>query len=387
MSRRRMKHELALAGALIGGSLLLACGQTDKPESRGAEGPANEEDDSQASVDSSKPRDASARDASKPRDAGSPVRDAEPADPDQPDGDAPSDGGSTPTRTPSPDGPVDGDPNAPIIALADVPCGGPGAALGGAINPLGSANLQVGGRDVILTYPCMKHEGAKAVFILNLHGTMPTENLKFYQHGYFAAHALTSTHNVIVATPKSRASQWGNTSENPAAAEDRQHLLDVIDYVYTKLDKFDITGLWVGGHSWGAMYAKRFVCEQAIKDKAHGVIGMSGGATAPGGFAFGASDLMLTNNCQDYISQVHTMGDMDSVTGLPDQTAPAAKHGCGAKGAPTDLGEMQMVEAWPDCDPGWVHENITMGNHTHTTSINPAVVKHIVEQIKSAEAR
>jgi hypothetical protein len=78
---------------------------------------------------------------------------------------------------------------------------------------------------------------------------------------------------------------------------------------------------------------------------------------------------------------------MDSVTGLPDQTAAATKHGCGARAPAKDLGKRQLSEQWPDCDPGWVHEGITMGDHQHTTSINPEVVKHIVEQIKKTEAR
>lgn len=58
----------------------------------------------------------------------------------------------------------------------------------------------------------------------------------------------------------------------------------------------------LAGRSWGSMYAKRFVSEEAINDKAVGVVGMSGGATLPGGRAFGASDLVLTSNCQDYVS-------------------------------------------------------------------------------------
>ncbi|MET0285087.1 MAG: hypothetical protein ABW352_11475 [Polyangiales bacterium] len=385
MSFMRMQYVFGLVTTLI----CVGCG-SDAPsaQDKDQEEPRGEVDE--GDDEGTKPLDAGSRDAARPPSGRDAARDTAPPDEEPPPEEDEEDASTAAPdsgRPPASDGPADGDPNAPIVALPDVPCGGPGGSLGGAANPLGSANLKVGGRDVILTYPCMKHEGAKVVFILNLHGTMAMENVKFYQHGYFAAHKLTNSHNVIVATPKSRASQWGNTGENAAASEDRQHLLDVIDYVYSKLGKFDITGLWVGGHSWGSMYAKRFVCEQAIKDKVHGVIGMSGGATAPGGRAFGASDLMLTPNCQDYISQIHTVGDTDSVTGLPDQSAPATKHGCGAKTSPSDLGNKQMVETWPDCDPGWVHENITMGAHSHTTSINPEVVKHIVEQIKIAEAR
>jgi len=69
-------------------------------------------------------------------------------------------------------GPNDGDPNTPVVALPDIACGGP-KGFG-----LGTANLQVTMRDVILTYPCDKHEGANVTFILLLHGTNSNEASK-----------------------------------------------------------------------------------------------------------------------------------------------------------------------------------------------------------------
>lgn len=282
-------------------------------------------------------------------------------------------------------GPDDGDPTKPVVALQEVACGGPkglGGGLGGIPVPA-TPNLKVGGRDVVLSYPCNKHEGANVTFILNLHGTMPDEGLKLYQHGYFSAHTLVSSHNLIVASPKSVVSQWGNGDNGV----DRPHLMEVIKYVYDNFgSKYNITSMWVGGHSWGAMFAKTFVCDPELKDKVRGVIGMSGGAALPGGGLRGGGG-MVTPNCSDYIGQIHTVGDMDSVKGNPDQSAAASKHGCGAKAAAKDLGNNQLVEEWPDCDPGWVHENITMGAHSHTTPINPEVVKHIVEKIKATEKR
>jgi hypothetical protein len=73
--------------------------------------------------------------------------------------------------------------------------------------------------------------------------------------------------------------------------------------------------------------------------------------------------------------------------GLPDQTAAATKHGCDVKTAAMDIGKMQMLGEWPGCDPGWVHEEFTMGAHMHTTSINPEVVKQIIEKVKSTDKR
>jgi hypothetical protein len=327
---------------------------------------------------------ATAADAGKPRptiDAGKGTT----VDPSStPDAGKPSTPVTNPNGPPPAAGPDDGDPSKPVVTIPDAKCGS-AAGFG-----LGTANLKIGGRDVILTYPCDKHEGANVTFILLLHGTNSNEASKTYTHGYFAAHALTSSHNLIIAEPKSRASQWGNTTENPAASEDKPHLLEVIDFVYKNFGtKFKINSLWVAGHSWGAMYAKRFVCDETIKDKARGVIGMSGGTTLPGGRGFGTSgsDLTPTTNCADYIAQIHTVGDMDMVTGLPDQTAAATKHGCDAKLPAVDLGSMQMVEEWPNCDPGFVHEGVTMGAHMHTTAINAPVVKHVIEKVKATEKR
>jgi hypothetical protein len=290
---------------------------------------------------------------------------------------------SLPAATPGALGPDDGDPNAPVVALPSIACGGP-TGFG-----IGTPNLQVDMRDVILTYPCNKHEGANVTFILLLHGTNSDDATKLYTHNYFAAWKLASTSNLIIAEPKAIGSQWGNVMETPDASMDKPYLLDVINYVYTNFPKVNITSLWIAGHSWGAIYAKWFACDPTVKDHVRGVIGMSGGASSPGGVIFGGSvtDLMPTSNCTDYISQIHTVGDMDMVTGLPDQTAAATKHGCGAKMGPTDIGNMQMLDTWPNCTAGWAHEDFTMGAHMHTTPINPEVVQQIIDTVKSTEKR
>jgi hypothetical protein len=275
------------------------------------------------------------------------------------------------------DGPDDGDPSKPVVTVSGVACG-PAQSLG-----IGTANLQIGGKDVLLTYPCDKHEGAHVTVILLLHGTMATEQLKFYTHDYFAAYKLATSHNLIVIEPKAVGSQWGN-GDNGA---DKPHLYEVIDWVYQNFSKYQLTGLWVAGHSWGAMYAKTFVCDDMLKQRVRGVVGMSGGTSTVGGGIGGVlgGGGSGSSDCAARVSQIHTVGDMDMVTGLPDQSSAAANHGCGAKMGPTDLGDMQMESVWPNCQPGWVHSEFTMGDHTHTTPINAPVVQNIVEQIKSTE--
>ena len=102
-------------------------------------------------------------------------------------------------------GPEGGDPSKPIVTAGGTACGANPSLFG-----LTTANAMVGGREVHLAYPCNIHAGAPVTFILNLHGTMAAEELKGYQVAYFSINNHANTHNLIVASPKSVVSQWGN---------------------------------------------------------------------------------------------------------------------------------------------------------------------------------
>jgi hypothetical protein len=276
-------------------------------------------------------------------DASTPV-DTGPVVPTQPVGDA---------------GPMDGDPSKPVVAISEVPCRAGAGGIG-----LGRANLKVDERDVIIDYPCNKHEGAPMTFILNLHGTTPVAQ-HFYQWGYFSAYKHVASHNLIIATPSSVVQQWGN-GDNGA---DEPYLMHVIDWVYKTLGtKFDIRQMWVGGHSWGSFYTSRFGCNEAIKDKVKGLILMSG-ASAPA--------------CAARVAVLNTAAALPSPERLLDQTRNAMAHGC-------DAMMMRAVDAnndetyWPNCDRGWVHANYLMKTKMHATSMDPSVVKSLVDWINVA---
>jgi hypothetical protein len=272
--------------------------------------------------------------------------------------------GGTDGMPPEPAGPEDGDPSAPIIAIDEVACGGPSGGFG-----LGAANHQIGERDMIVTYPCNKHAGAPATFILNLHGTTPLD-LHFYQHGYFAAHQFTESHNLIVVTPSSVVQQWGNGDNG----QDEPHLMAIIEWVYATLHgegKFDIRAMWVGGHSWGGGYTARFGCKPELADKVKGLILMSGGGL--GGFGSPA----CANDVSVIISTAEGDGRMPS-----DQMALATMHGC-------DAGQNEMIlmnshTFWPNCNPGFVHANYYMLGKEHATSMDREAVGSIVDWIKLA---
>ena len=262
-----------------------------------------------------------------------------------------------------PAGPEDGDPTQPIVSIPDVACGGPSGGFG-----LGSANFQLDGRDMIVTYPCEKHAGAPATFFLNLHGTTPVAQ-HFYQHGYFAVHEYTSSHNIIVVTPSSVVMQWGNGDDG----KDEPHLLAIIDWVYANLGgegKFDIRGMWVGGHSWGGGYTASFGCRDAIADKVKGLVMMSGGSVG-GGFG-GAT-------CSSRVSAIITMAEGDGR--MPsDQMTLATSHGCDA--AATEMILNNAHTHWDNCDPGFVHANYYMLGKEHATFMDDDVVHSIADWIK-----
>ncbi|HKP55916.1 MAG TPA: alpha/beta hydrolase, partial [Polyangiales bacterium] len=260
----------------------------------------------------------------------------------------------TPPATPP--GPDDGDPNAPVIAIPNLACG-PGRLLG-----TGSVNVMIGGRGVHVAYPCNKHKGAPATFILNLHGTMPTEDVKLYQVGYFSAHNLVTSHNFITVAPKAIGSQWGNSD----MGKDEPHLMEVIQWTYDTFKDFDIRAMWVGGHSWGAAYTARFGCKAELADKVKGLILMSGGGAA---------------TCQSKIAQIITTAEGDGRM-PPDQTTVATSHGCMA--AKSEMILMNNYTSWPGCMPGYAHANYYMLGKEHATFMDAEVVKSIGDWIKAS---
>jgi hypothetical protein len=260
---------------------------------------------------------------------------------------------------PSFDGPENGDPTKPVVELADPQCGG---STGG----FGSGNFMLGGREMIVDYPCGKHEGARMTFILNLHGTSEP-NIHFYQHNYFAAHELIDSHNLIVITPSAVDTQWGRMDDGA----DMPHLLEIIDWVYSSFSKLNITSLWIAGHSWGAFYAKTFVCEDAIADKARGVVAQAGGGRLPA--------------CIDRVSHIHTIGENDMGGVLPEQEDEAVAKGCDAPIAGPDMVGNNRHRYFANCDPGWVYSDYFMLGKGHTDAIDDEVVLSIVEEIKATE--
>jgi hypothetical protein len=254
-----------------------------------------------------------------------------------------------------PAAPGDGDPSRPIVAIPGIPCG-PHPSVSG----LTETNAEVGDRELHVAYPCDKHQGAPVTFVMNLHGTMSTENLKLYQVGYFSIDTLVDSHNLITVAPKSVVSQWGNRD----GGKDEPHLMAVIDWAYETFADFDIRAMWVGGHSYGAMYAATFGCKAELADKVKGVIVMSGRPSLP--------------SCGARIAVIDTVAE-DDIAGPMDQKDLPSEHGCSAPQT-LKLGDNEQT-LWPDCQPGFVHSNYLMLGKGHADFMDPEVVKSIADLI------
>jgi hypothetical protein len=137
-------------------------------------------------------------------------------------------------------GPINGDPNKPMVAVPSVPCGVPNLGLGQS-----PATVKITNRDVVVVYPC-KHEGAAVTFFLFLHGTLNDPQKVSFTMNAFSIHKLVDSHNVIVVVPKAIGTQWGNGDNG----QDLPHLYDVVDWVYATFgQKFSIRSMWSQGGS------------------------------------------------------------------------------------------------------------------------------------------
>jgi hypothetical protein len=250
----------------------------------------------------------------------------------------------------------DGDPSMPVVTNPDMACRQANAVTFG----IGQPNFKVDNRDVIIDYPCNKHAGAPMTFILNLHGTTPVAE-HFYQEGYFSAYQFVASHNLIIATPSSVVEQWGN-GDNGA---DEPYLMDVIAYMYKAFGAYNIKQMWVGGHSWGAMYTATFGCKPELADKVKGLIIMSGLPTLP--------------SCSSSMSLLNTVAEMDIGPPINFGSLPM-QHGCGAEA--TQMLGNNTENFWPDCMSPYVHAKYTMLGKMHTDFMDKEVVQSLVDWIK-----
>lgn len=229
-------------------------------------------------------------------------------------------------------------------------------------------NALVEGRLLILDYPCGKVEGTEMTVILNLHGTVNEVTKRGYVRDHFSAYTLLNEANLIVVTPIAPNSQWDS-------AQDRTYLLQLIEWVYTKFAKAKIRSLWIAAHTSGSVYATLgtlpFACEESLRGRVRGVIGMSQGSA------------MITP-CRDRLSFIAARGSTETSKAL-DQTAWASLHGCDATQRGPEVVGGNERRYWTNCSSGHVHEDFVMLGSSSIDPMDAEGVRKIVDIIKASE--
>jgi hypothetical protein len=275
--------------------------------------------------------------------------------------------------TPSPDGPVDGDPAAPMFAVDGVPCGAPTVGFTGS-----PPTVQIGGRDVVVAYPCV-NDGAQVTFFLFLHGTLQDAQKVPFTMAAFPIHEFVDSHNVIVVVPKAIGTQWGRMDDG----QDLPHLYEVVDWVYATFgQKLSIKSMWASGGSWGAFYLSTFACDPMFEDRLRGVRMVVGGGCPS-----------CSNRLACIVAQQELELGMGSALSADAQDMAvmranidgyATTHGCDARTGPTSYGPVRAW-TWPNCDAGFAHSYyLGAGEHADRWD-DPTSMMHMVEEIKSIE--
>lgn len=275
--------------------------------------------------------------------------------------------------TPPPDGPVDGDPAAPMFAVEGVPCGVPTVGFTGS-----PPTVKIGGRDVVVAYPCV-NDGAQVTFFLFLHGTLQDAQKVPFTMSAFPIHKFVDSHNVIVVVPKAIDTQWGRMDDG----QDLPHLYEVVDWVYATFgQKLNIKSMWASGGSWGAFYLSTFACDPMFEGRLRGVRMVVGGGCPA---------------CSDRLACIVAQQELE--LGMGSALSPEAQdmavmranidgyataHGCDARTGPTNLGPVRAW-TWPNCDAGFAHSYyLGAGEHADRWD-DPTSMMHMVEEIKSIE--
>jgi hypothetical protein len=270
-------------------------------------------------------------------------------------------------------GPLDGDPNKPMVEIPGIPCGVPQVSFAGP-----PPSVKITDRDVVVAYPCA-HEGAAVTFFLFLHGTLDEPMKVTFTMNAWPIHQLVDSHNIIVVAPKAIGTQWGNGDNGM----DLPHLYDVVDWVYATFgEKFNIRSMWAQGGSWGAFYlTTTFACDPKFQDRLKGVqVIVGGGCPACSdrlSCMVGQQELQLGNN----MALTPDMREMVSSGAQIDGFA--TMHGCDGKMGPMPVGNTQAWY-WPNCDPGWTH-SYYLGPGQHADAWDPAAVLKTTEDIKATE--
>jgi pimeloyl-ACP methyl ester carboxylesterase len=125
-------------------------------------------------------------------------------------------------------------------------------------------------RTYFLDYPCDLKPTEQVTLILSLHGAGSYGN---WQRHYFPALDFVSKYRLVLATPNSPTQVW-----SPA---DDAYLENIVNFVVNQLGKKCINSFWLVGHSYGGLTANRLIRTDFFRNRADGLLSLSGGRLGP----------------------------------------------------------------------------------------------------------
>ena len=120
------------------------------------------------------------------------------------------------------------------------------------------------GRTYFLDYPCDLKPGEDVTVVLSLHGGGSYGN---WQRHYFPILDQVDKQRLIIATPNTRG--WSQA--------DDPYLHAIVTNIVDTVGKENVKSFWLAGHSMGGYNSRRIVCDSYFRDKADGLLTLSGG--------------------------------------------------------------------------------------------------------------
>ncbi|MEP7216900.1 MAG: alpha/beta hydrolase [Anaerolineaceae bacterium] len=211
------------------------------------------------------------------------------------------------------------------------------------------------GRKFYLDDPDDLQPSEKVVFLLNLHGG---GSVGAWQRLYFPAFDYKEKYRLVVATPSAATKEPMRRWVDEA---DDEHLRNVVDFVFEKYGRKNISSFWLVGHSQGGMTSNRLLRSDFFKDRVDGWLSLSGGRIGgielPPSFFANRGPLPPLPQGSDAprpgkavapesdISFIFASGELEMVS-LPETSPWAEKYGAGPRERLDDVVDDQPGKTW-----------------------------------------